>query len=75
MLAFYWRLFSGNRRAIQVIIWVLAAVVMAWGIAVVGVRPSNQRDVSVGRCSLLSDNRLDSCHSTSMCSCLLTLGV
>ena len=39
ILAFYWRLFSANRRSIQVIIWILAGVVMAWGVAVVGARP------------------------------------
>ncbi|KAM0798769.1 hypothetical protein BDR22DRAFT_934515 [Usnea florida] len=35
ILAFYWRLFSANRRSIRIIIWVLAAVVMVWGIAVI----------------------------------------
>ena len=39
ILAFYWRLFSANRRLIQVIIWILAGAVMAWGLAVVGARP------------------------------------
>ena len=48
ILAFYWRLFSANRQSTRLIIWVLAAVVMAWGVAVVGVRPSRQRHVSVG---------------------------
>ena len=39
ILAFYWRLFSASRRSTQVIIWILAVVVMAWGVAVVGARP------------------------------------
>lgn len=56
ILAFYWRLFSANRRSIQVIIWILAAVVMVWGVAVVDARPLSRRDVSVGRYLRISDN-------------------
>lgn len=73
ILAFYWRLFSANRRSVQVIIWILAVVVMAWGVAVVGACPLSQRDVSAGRYPRISDNRLVTCHSTSMSSCLQTL--
>lgn len=35
ILAFYWRLFSANRRTVRVIIWSLTALVTCWGIAVV----------------------------------------
>ena len=35
VLAFYWRLFSTNGRSVRVVIWVIAAAVMCWGIAVV----------------------------------------
>ena len=44
ILAFYWRLFSATCRSTQVIIWVLAVIVMAWGVAVVGARPLSKRD-------------------------------
>ena len=69
ILAFYWRLFSANRRSIRLIIWILAAVVMAWGIAVVGARPSSQRSLSAGRCWWISDDKIVTSHSISMCSC------
>ena len=35
ILAFYWRLFSANRRSTRIVIWALTAVVTCWGIAVV----------------------------------------
>ena len=47
ILAFYWRLFSANRRSIRIIIWVLAAAVTIWGVAVVGARPPSQRNLLV----------------------------
>ena len=49
ILAFYWRLFSTNRRSIRIIIWVLAAAVTIWGVAVVGARSLSQRSLSLGR--------------------------
>lgn len=73
ILAFYWRLFSPNRRSIQVIIWILAVVVMVWGVAVVGARPLSQRDVGEEQYSRIPDNRLVTCHSTSMYSCRRSL--
>ena len=39
ILAFYWRIFSANRRSIRIVIWVFAAAVTVWGVAVVGARP------------------------------------
>ena len=38
ILAFYWRLFSANRRSIRLIIWTLAAFVTCWGLSVVRFR-------------------------------------
>lgn len=38
ILAFYWRLFSANRRSTRFIIWTLAACVTCWGIATVRFR-------------------------------------
>ena len=35
ILAFYWRLFSTNGRSVRVVVWVIAAAVVCWGIAVV----------------------------------------
>lgn len=35
IVAFYWRLFSGNRRSTRIAIWIIAVAVMCWGIAVV----------------------------------------
>ena len=35
ILAFYWRLFAGNRRSVRIVIWVLTAFVACWGVAVV----------------------------------------
>lgn len=35
ILAFYWRLFSANRQSTRAFIWVLAALVTCWGVAVV----------------------------------------
>lgn len=35
VLAFYWRLFSANRRSTRVTIWTLAALVTCWGNSVV----------------------------------------
>ncbi len=46
ILAFYWRLFSDNRRSVRVIIWALTALVKCWGIAVVRFR---LRPLSRGR--------------------------
>lgn len=40
ILAFYWRLFSTNRRLVRVVIWVLTALMTCWGIAVVCSRPT-----------------------------------
>ena len=69
ILAFYWRLFSTNRRLIRITIWVLAAAVTIWGVAVVGTRSLCQWSLSVGRQWRNSDDRLGNSHSTSMCSC------
>lgn len=38
ILAFYWRLFSANRRSTRFIIWTMAAFVTCWGISVVRFR-------------------------------------
>lgn len=38
ILAFYWRLFAGNRRSVRIVIWVLTAFVACWGAAVVPIR-------------------------------------
>ena len=73
ILALYWRISSENRRSIRPIIWVLAAIVTAWGVAVVGIRPSHQWAVFVGRDSWLSDNRLVTYHRTPMYACLRIL--
>ena len=73
ILAFYWRLFSTNRRSIQVIIWILAVAVMVWGVAVVGARPLCQRVVPAGWYLRIANNRLVTRYSISMCSCLLDM--
>lgn len=38
ILAFYWRLFSANRRSTRFIIWTMAVFVTCWGISVVRFR-------------------------------------
>ena len=38
ILAFYWRLFSANRRSTRLIIWTLAAFVTCWRFSVVRFR-------------------------------------
>ena len=68
ILAFYWRLFSANRRSIRIIIWVFAAAVTIWGVLVVGARSFSQRSLSVGRSCPISDDRLVTSHSIPMCS-------
>lgn len=35
ILAFYWRLFSGNRRVVRFVIWALGVLVTCWGVAMV----------------------------------------
>ena len=62
IIAFYWRLFSANRRSIRIIIWVFAAAVTVWGVAVVGARPLSQGYWWI------SDSRLVISHSIPMCS-------
>lgn len=47
ILAFYWRLFSVNRRLTRVIIWALVAFVTLWGLAVVPFCPSILRAVVI----------------------------
>ena len=68
ILAFYWRIFSANRRSIRIIIRLFAAAVTIWGVLVVGARPFNQRSLSVGRSCRISDYRLVTSHSIPMCS-------
>ena len=52
ILAFYWRLFSTNRKLHRVIIVVLTAFVTCWGISAVCSRPLELASYSIGmRCA------------------------
>ena len=65
ILAFYWRLFGPNRRAIRLVIWVLTALVTCWGVSVVRFRPL----VLMGRAglsrrhSLMFNDFTAACHN------------
>lgn len=72
ILAFYWRLFSVNRRSTRVIIWVLAVFITGWGLATV--RPLPLRSGLWGcnpseHYSQAFNNYLGAHDSIAMCSC------
>lgn len=70
ILAFYWRLFSVNRRSARITIWTLIAIATIWGLAVVCFRPFIPWAVLFRRnASEISNDDLDSCHNPTVFSC------
>ena len=68
ILAFYWRLFSVNRRSTRIIIWILVAIATIWGLAVVCFPSFIPRAVLLRRLvSEISNGGLDFCHNFSVC--------
>lgn len=68
ILAFYWRLFSVNRRSTRITIWTLTVIATIWGLSVVFFRPCIPWAVFFSRLVReVSNDVLDSCHNLSGC--------
>ena len=76
ILAFYWRLFSANSRAVRIIIWALAASVTCWGIIVVCLYPSQRGETVLPRqISPIFNDDLGASQIFSMFTSQVTLGL